>query len=470
MKFKDEIMNNLYAQILMGKLREVSSKIRSESLSVPLEILQMGYERSKYQKIGGSHQESLGRPDSSWVDCMGFSKDPLVADYLETIIGTSPYFTSKAILNLWKIAPERGISIMKTLEVCDPEFESIRLLTRKELIVNEKQLRNNEYTKVQYQKLASGDLDGTHILKYLLLISEEKNSPKILKAFNDVLQTSEEIRENFNGDRRKLDMELKRNRDRRSILITEALLTNDQYNKLFLKLWEHNTNIKQTNLPLNQRDAWNLFNYPDRQREISTYGYKDRYEVMQLLILLEKISIDVKPYVNQMFNTLPFWTEEYRSVEQAMHRFDPNKVISDWKEVLNLDSHVHQQETIDTHAIMSWEKHNNHQGRHMGAKARSRASKSARINTNNSNIDSQAIFNYPLTESEFFYGLNRIKDQLTRDYLFELIDHDNPNIRGTIKKILQENVKSIPQSLTLILQELDSSFDNWNANPAKKKN
>ncbi len=461
MKFKDEILNKLYFQILSGKLSEASETIRKESLSVPLEILKMGYERSKVNDLSSSHVKYYGKPNLGWFECMSLSIDPRVADFLEEEISNTPYFYSKGLFNLWKLDPERAINIMRSIEKFDPEFENIPEMTRADLIAPPQRMRKGQLSEEEKQKVISGVISATHMFKYILLTLEEKNSPRIIEEFKYVLQNSEEI-ENKVRDHKKRNTERNRILDRRAILITEDLLTQEQYNRLFKRLWDSTTNIKIDKLPLNKRDAWNLFNYNTRG-EGPPYGYKNKVEVKQLLLLLEEISVELKEYVDQMFYTLPFWTEEYRSVDKAMFRFSPDIVISEWKNLLNIDAHIELQTEKVSYSKMDWENERNSQSRGRGRRRQERGRYVRKFRT-------PPGFNYLMLESEFIYGLGRVMDNLDRDYLFELIDHDNPNIRDAIKKILKNTDLPLSKSLRIVLQELDDTFLSWDENSSKKKN
>jgi len=399
----EDFHSKVLKAILTGHQKsEVMKEIYQNEISLPFELIKLGYETSNWRvtwddraKSYKQRQEPQGHKRSDWIHFLAYNADSESLEFVKEIFFSESYQKGDCLLVWWSKNPNQAIRWLEMIQSYDPFLKSIPLLDTpfvKEICT--------QYT------CKSDDLLYTILLK-----DEDANQKLRDKAFTKILKTEvmfrEEMKTAEHQDKIKLSNEAREITETRNRWIAGDALTQDQIDQLFDALWQSNVELNDPPKGLTVRDLTKVFVCCHIEDHGINYTYT--FEIRQLLELVTKVSAKYNKKIELLFDSLPFWQQQFEAIEQAMYQINPQKVIAAWREVLLKDIEL-------------------------GNPKR----KPANFWKGFGPISSGYI---KPTSTEVVRGLDRIAASNDKELLISLINHYEESVRMKVQDLLKEVVK-----------------------------
>jgi len=127
--FEAEILETIFT----GMNRDsVIKKILEEEISLPLELIKLGYNQSFYRFAkGGIQPERTGaydttRKDSRWIHILAYCDDKRTEEFIEEIFVSEQRSKGDCLLVLWSKNQKKALKWLKLIYQFDPQFQKLK--------------------------------------------------------------------------------------------------------------------------------------------------------------------------------------------------------------------------------------------------------------------------------------------------------------------------------------------------------
>jgi len=372
----------LEAIMKKDKLEKIKKEIFEKEISIPFELLKLGYNYS----IWVHREPRIYDKRADWIHIATYCKDPKVEQFIEEVFFSEIRFKGDCLIALWFKNPKKAHYWLDLVHEYDPLFSTLSF----------------HKTKLVEKLQSDFKCQGTELFTRIYLSDEEKKGKILDKDVLRVLTTEVKLREQFGEitgrNSREYSSSLHEIQNQRDLLISSNSLSESHADRIFNSLWEDNISFDNPETEISQRTPQKIFvGYRD---EDSGWGFRYGIEARQLLKLLPILSKASLEKIEKLFDHLPFWMNLYRSLESALFKFKPDKVINTWKSVLKIDLA-------------------------MGDKRNSWVIGSGNERTQ-PKID------------DLLFGLERIRELKDKELLISMINHYNGKIREKVQELLKE--------------------------------
>ena len=407
--------------ILTGKDREkLTKRILEEELSLPLEIVKLGYNYSIYNfdqfgKFKSVSATNITNKRTIWIHILSYCEDKETEDFIEEIFLSEERHKGDCIVALWVRNQKKALKWLKLIHEFDPQFKRI-LLTSSPLT----------------KKLCSYFSCNKEDLFNMLLFKEHKAKAEIIESSIDkVLRTEAQIREEgkeLSGpERGKLGQEIHLIQEERRKLIESGTLKPDQADRLFEALWKSNINLQDPPTSLIERDPTKVF--VCHYIEDSGWSYRYHQEISQFLDFIQLVSPKSAEKIKTLYQYLPFWLENYWVIEEAMYKIKSELVLKNWKELILKDYELGKPDRA-TGFSMPWLRSGKNSRKYKHENGESGRPISRKIN-----------WQTRPTPEETIMGLKRLQELKDKEFLLTIMNHYDEYVREEVQKQLKELVQ-----------------------------
>jgi len=398
----EDFHSKVLKAILTGHEKsEVMKEIYQNEISLPFDLLKLGYETSNWRvtwddraKSYKQRQEPQGHKRQDWIHFLAYNNDSESLDFVKEIFFSESYQKGDCLLVWWSKNPNEAINWLEMIQTYDPLLKSLSLL-------------DSPFVK----KLCTKYNCPVNEIFYTILLKDDEARQKLRdKAFKKILKTEAkyraEIKEASHTDKVKLSNEAREVNEKRNYWIAGDGLSQKQTDQLFEALWESNVELKDPPKELIDRDITKVIVCYHMEDSGMSFSYT--FEVRQLLELVTKVSSKFNKKIETLFDSLPFWQQRFSKIEEAMYVINPKKVEDSWKEVLTKDIELGNPKRIPE---IFWR-----------------------------NYGKPSFGRIQPTASEIIMGLSRIDPSKDKDFLISLMNHYEESVRKNIQQLMKEAV------------------------------
>jgi len=381
----------LKAILQSDNLKKTKEEILDEEISIPLEMIKLGYNNSIWG--GGRREPKAYDKSADWIHIAAFCEESDAECFIEDAFLSEVRFKGDCLLAMWIKNPKKTLYWLELIHEYDSLFNSL----------------NFRSTKLVYNICTQLNCDSQTLFLEMYLSDDKSKNEKLEKSVKKVLSTEIELREEYvleNGryprDFGKMLQEILEERD---FVISAEALTEDQADRIFNALWNSNIELDSPSEEITNRHPFKVF--VGRRDEDSGWNYIYGHEIRQLLEVIQWVSEAQKDKVATLFKYLPFWLDRFITVEKAMFRFEPEMVKEQWKEILLKDVELgDSQRRNETFWL---------------------------------NIGQSFGRIQPKTQ-DILYGLEKISDSKDNKILVSLMNHYSDVVREKIQELLKESL------------------------------
>ena len=374
----------LRAILQRSNLSEVKKKIFDEEISIPFELLKLGYHNSIWER----REPKAYDKSADWLHIASFCEDERAEQFIEEAFFSEVRFKGDCLLAMWIKNPKKAQYWLDLIYEFDTLFDSLKF----------------QKTKLVEKILSNFKCKENELFSRIYLSDDESKTEKLDKSVLKVLKTEVKFKEEFGkvdgSNAKAYNNTIREIREERELLISSNSLTEKQADKIFNALWESNIDLNNPEKELIQRTPQKVF--VGRRDEDSGWGFSYSIEARQLIKLLPMLSKNELQKIVNLFDHLPFWMNLYRPLEIALYQFKSDKVCNEWKALLKTDLQI-------------------------GDKRNSWA-------VGGGNERTQP------TVDDLLYGLERIRELKDKELLISLINHYNGEVREKVQELLKESL------------------------------